>query len=49
MGLISWWKRLRGIEEVKVRARDEDGRFVADDPKTRDNEAWTLEDRKIEK
>lgn len=30
-------------EPVMVRARDEDGRFIADDPSTPDvNEAWTV-------
>lgn len=30
------------MEPVLVRARDEDGRFIADDPSTPDvNEAWT--------
>ena len=29
------------MEEVKVRARDEKGHFIADDPDTPENEAWT--------
>jgi len=27
-----------------VRTRDEDGRFVADDPTTKEDEAWTTKD-----
>ena len=42
---MSWWKKvvdyLTGSERIKVRARDEDGRFVGDDESTPDiNEAY---------
>ena len=33
------------IEKVKVRTRDAKGRFIADDPKTPENEAWTEKER----
>jgi hypothetical protein len=49
MSLRSWWKRnVRKVKEVEVRARDEDGRFVADDPTTKKDEAWTTKDVPIE-
>ena len=49
MSLRSWWKRnIRKVKEVEVRARDEDGRFVADDPTTKKDEAWTTKDVPIE-
>jgi hypothetical protein len=51
MGVKRWFKRVfRNVEEVEVRARDEDGRFVADDPTTKSvNEAYTTKDVPIEK
>ena len=51
MGLRTWFKRtFRNVEEVEVRARDEDGRFVGDDPTTESvNEAYTTKDVPIEK
>ena len=43
---MSWfkklWQNVRGVEEKTVRARDEEGQFVADDKSTPDvNEAYT--------
>ncbi len=43
---MSWWGKLvdkvTGTKRVKVRARDEDGKFVGDDESTPDvNEAYT--------
>jgi hypothetical protein len=43
---VSWfkklWQNVRGIEEKTVRARTEEGKFVADDKSTPDvNEAYT--------
>ena len=43
---MSWWSKVVGFwtntEEVKVRARDEDGKFVGDDKSTPNvNEAYT--------
>ena len=43
---MSWfkklWQNVRGIEEKTVRARTEEGKFVADDKSTPDvNEAYT--------
>mgnify|MGYP000692193305 FL=1 len=51
MGVRRWFKRVfRNVEEVEVRARDEDGRFVGDDPTTESvNEAYTTKDVPIEK
>ena len=51
MGLRTWFKRtFRNVEEVEVRARDDDGRFVGDDPTTESvNEAYTTKDVPIEK
>jgi len=51
MGLRTWFKRtFRNVEEIEVRARDEDGRFVGDDPTTESvNEAYTTKDVPIEK
>ena len=42
---MSWWKKVvdywPGSERIKVRARDEDGRFIGDDESTPDiNEAY---------
>tara|TARA_R100001530_G_scaffold96613_1_gene67115 strand:- start:406 stop:522 length:117 start_codon:yes stop_codon:yes gene_type:complete len=37
--MIKWLKRLLS-RKPKKRARDEKGRFVKDDPKTRKNEAY---------
>ena len=45
MGLRTWFKRtFKKVEEVEVRTRDDDGRFVADDPTTKKDEAWTTKD-----
>ena len=43
IGLTTWFKtRFLGYEEKKVRARNEDGRFVGDDESTPDvDEAYT--------
>jgi hypothetical protein len=51
MGVRTWFKRVfRNVEEVRVRARDDDGRFVGDDPTTkRVNEAYTTKDVPVEK
>ena len=43
---MSWfkklWQNVRGIEEKTVRARTEEGKYVADDKSTPDvNEAYT--------
>jgi len=43
---MSWlkkvWQNFRGVEDKKVRARTEEGKFVADDKSTPDvNEAYT--------
>ena len=43
---MSWlkklWQNVRSVEDKTVRARDEDGKFVADDKSTPDvNEAYT--------
>ena len=51
MSLIKrFWQKLRGVEEKVVRARDEDGKFVADDKSTPDvNEAYTTVEVKKDK
>tara|TARA_R100001369_G_C3306429_1_gene166596 strand:- start:642 stop:848 length:207 start_codon:yes stop_codon:yes gene_type:complete len=45
MSLVSWLKSFFKVEEEveyeKVRTKDCKGRFVADDPDTPENEAWT--------
>ena len=43
IGLATWFKtKFLGYEEKKVRARDEDGKYVGDDESTPDvNEAYT--------
>jgi|TARA_A100001391_G_scaffold186228_1_gene155296 hypothetical protein len=51
---MSWlkklWQNIRGVEDKTVRARDEDGKFVADDKSTPDvNEAYTTVEVKKEK
>ena len=43
---MSWfkklWQKVRGVEDKTVRARDEDGKFVAEDNSTPDvNDAYT--------
>ena len=38
-------KTAETVEKVRVRARDARGRFIADDPNTKENEAYTTEDR----
>jgi len=48
---VSWfkklWQNVRGIEEKTVRARTEEGKFVADDKSTPDvNEAYTTVKKK---
>jgi|TARA_R110002020_G_C15928349_1_gene743520 hypothetical protein len=42
IGLTTWFKtKFLGYEEKKVRARDEDGKYVGDDESTPDvNEAY---------
>ncbi len=50
MSLRTWWKRnVRGVKEVEIRTRDEHGRYIGDDPTTREDEAWTTKDVPIEK
>ena len=40
--LKKMWQNVRGVEEKTVRARTEEGQFVADDKSTPDvNEAYT--------
>ena len=40
--LKRFWNNLTGTEEIKVRARNKKGHYVADDKSTPDvNEAWT--------
>jgi len=40
--LKKMWQNVRGVEEETVRARTEEGQFVADDKSTPDvNEAYT--------
>jgi len=51
---MSWfkklWQNVRSVEEKTVRARDEDGKFVADDKSTPDvNEAYTTVEVEKEK
>ena len=51
---MSWlkklWQNVRGVEDKTVRARDEDGKFVADEKSTPDvNEAYTTVEVKKEK
>ena len=45
MSLVSWLKSFFKVEEEvkyeKVRTKDCKGRFLADDPNTPENEAWT--------
>ena len=43
MAFRTWFKRVfKGVEEVEVRARDEEGRFLGDDKSTPDvDEAYT--------
>ena len=50
MGVRRWFKRVfRNVEEVEVRARADDGRFVGDDPTTESvNEAYTTKDVPID-
>ena len=50
MGFRTWFKRtFRNVKEVEVRARDDDGRFVGDDPTTKNvNEAYTTKDVPID-
>ena len=38
-------KTVETVKKVRVRARDARGRFKADDPKTKENEAYTYENR----
>ena len=38
-------KTVETVKKVRVRARDARGRFKADDPKTKENEAYTHESR----
>ena len=51
---MSWfkklWQKVRGVEEKTVRARTEDGKFVADDKSTPDvDEAYTTVEVKKKK
>ena len=48
IGLTNWFKKtFLNYEEETVRTRTKKGRFVADDPKTKDiNEAYTKTYRK---
>ena len=51
---MSWlkkvWQNFRGVEDKKVRARTEEGKFVADDKSTPDvNEAYTTVEVKKKK
>jgi hypothetical protein len=51
---MSWfkklWQNVRGVEDKTVRARDEDGKFVADDKSTPDvDEAYTTVEVKKKK
>ncbi len=51
---MSWfkklWQNVRGVEEKTVRARTEEGQFVADDKSTPDvNEAYTTVEVKKKK
>jgi len=51
---MSWWGKLvdkvTGTKRVKVRARDEDGKFVGDDESTPEvNEAYTTKRVKNDK
>ena len=40
---MSFWENVKSwFGWVKVRARDEDGRYVADDKSTPENEAYTM-------
>ncbi len=40
---MSFWEKVKSwFGWVKVRARDEDGRYVADDKSTEKNEAYTM-------
>ncbi len=49
MGIRTWFKRrFLNTEEVVVRARDDEGKFVADDPTTAKDEAYTTKDVKVE-
>ena len=44
------WQNVRGVEEKTVRARTEEGQFVADDKSTPDvNEAYTTVEVKKKK
>ena len=38
-------KTVETVKKVRVRPRDARGRFKADDPKTKENEAYTYENR----
>ena len=50
MSFLRWFKRaVLRIESITVRARDDKGRYIKDDPATTDvNEAYTTKDVKIE-
>ena len=43
------WGNLTNTEEVKVRTRNKKGRYVADDPDTPENEAYTRRKKKKKK
>ena len=38
-------KTAETVEKIRVSARGTRGRFIADDPKTKENEAYTTKDR----
>ncbi len=45
-----FWQNVRGVEEKTIRARTEEGRYVADDKSTPDvNEAYTTVEVKKER
>jgi len=47
VGLSEWFmNKFLKIETVKVRARNKKGHYVADDPKTKKNEAYKTIKRK---
>tara|TARA_R100001163_G_C5051464_1_gene188267 strand:+ start:578 stop:769 length:192 start_codon:yes stop_codon:yes gene_type:complete len=50
IGLSEWFMdKFLNIQTVKVRARNEKGHFIADDPKTKKNEAYKTVTRKKKK
>ena len=49
MSFLRWFKRaILRIDSITVRARDNKGRYIKDDPETKDvNEAYMTKDVKI--